>query len=1419
MRRASYWLGLFVVALAVLVAAGFGLLQTRSGKDVLAAAISRVARGPNFALTVDGLSGLVPFQMTARRIALADADGAWLTLRDVRLEIVPADLFAGRLHVRLARAAEVDAVRPSTGPSKPLAEQLHVPRLPFALAVDRLVIDRLALAPAVLGASVVATVSGDVTVTGATAHAALDIHRIDASPGSVALRLTLSGTGPRLDLHLKASEPTGILLAQALHRTDRLPTTLSIDGDGPVSDWHGRLGAAAGPQARLDADLALAVTTETVLGLSAHADMAPLLPPDLAPLVGDNASLSLHATFGGRIVVDHLEFTTASGSIAGDAALGGPSRAVSGHLRADLPDLSKLAGIARGELHGSATLAAELSGDEIRPIVKADLTASGLGNARLSARRIEAHLAAAPTGNIDDPQTRIGIDAHGEVAGLMLPVANEFISHLGQTIDWSLAGAAARDARTVELTQFVVQAGGLDLKGSGRLAVAAGGATGFVNLSGAAKGLRTGIAAADALLGAAPALSATVRGDDAGIVSLDDLTLTGAAAKLVGNARFDATSNKLTAALSVDIPRLEKLRAAAGVDVAGSVGVKVKAQGALDRLQLQTEIVAQHIVAAGRSIDRAQVSGLVADLSQPKAVIDGSFRAGGLDGRLALTAAPIANTGLAVSNLRLSAADSAIAGDLRITFAGGLVEGSLSGRLPDLSRWSELAGRPLGGALDIAAGLGAASGRQGLDLTVNGARLAIGTAAIGRLTATARLADLWREPTGTGRLSASAVRLGALDFSAVTAAFDSRGPGRFAFQGSADGHPLSTTFAGEAGLVAGGASLRLARLTGSLGNEKFALDQPFDLSRRGNDLALSRLALRFGPGRITAGGSVRGEALAFTVDAANLPIAAGARLLGHPNVHGDLSVAATLGGSLRAPQGHLTLNAAGLALAASRQAATPRLGLTVDGDWNGRAVNLRGQVTGLHGDRMAFTGSLPLLLNPAPLGISLPPQGRLALRIEGGGDIAHLADLLPLGEDRLSGKFTADVSVGGTVAAPAASGRLQLSGARYQNFASGAALNNLNAELLGNGDRFQLASLSADDGAGGSLKAQGGLVLGGPGGPTAQLSATLTNFRVAARDEALATASGAVSVTGPLTALKVTAPLTVDHAEVNLPSSLPPSVVVIKVTEINGRVRPGPQPAQAAEASALSVILDITLRLSGTVVVQGHGLDSQWHGRLTITGTTDAPKISGTLVATRGSYALLGKTFRLTRGLITFDGSAKIDPALDIVAEANAADITAQVVVGGLASSPTVSLNSTPPLPRDEILARVLFGSGLRQMTPGQGIELAQAAATLAGGGPGMLDRLRGGLGLDWLRLGQGPAGAASSILNPSVVTPTTQGTTAVSAGKYIAPGVSIGVSQGVSPPTSKVTVEVDLGHHVTVDTEAGQNNGTGIGLNYNYDY
>ena len=1461
MARVFRWFGAVLGLLIVIMLAAFGLVQTRAGQAWLARTIAQTASSPDFAVSMEGLRGFVPFRFKLDRVEIADRDGTYLTLHDFGLDVSPAALLTGRLHIRSLSFAEVDMARSSTAPSTtPLTEYLRVPSLPVGVILDRLSIDRLALAPPVLGESLVATVEGSAQLAGETAQVALDLHRTDGAAGNIVMAMELAGATPILRLQLDASEPTGILLDRLLGRTDRPPLALSVNGTGPLADWHGRVGASAGTLARFDADVTLAVTAQTVLGVSGTAAVTPLLPAEYAPLVGDRVALSLRATFGDRIIVDPLSIGIAAGRLTGDAAFGGPEKAVAAHLRADVPELSPLAGLVGNQLNGSASLSAEVTGTQSRPALVLNISGNEIRLGSAGANHVEADVSAMPTGVLDNPDTRIEFTAKGRVEGLLAPAGVAVPPELGRDIDWSLAATAARDGSTVDLTRLSAEGAGLTLAGAGqlteggpsiegqlRLSIAdlrpfsgfagralAGslelaadasreGTAGFkASLQGSAKGLRTGIAAGDALLGDTVAMTGSFQRDPTGALIVDRLAITGGAASLLGDARFDPAANRLVAALAFELPRLKPLGPALGTEMAGVVSAHVDADGTLDHLRLKSEVEGGDIVAGGARIDRLRLAGEVPDLSEPKAALDGTYRAYGLDGTLALAAELKGNSEVVLPRLRLTAADGAIEGSLDVALDTSLIRGSISGRAPDLGRFSRLAGTPLGGNLEFAAGLDARGG-QLLDLSLTGTRLTAGTAssrvAIGRVDLKARLADILRTPFGTGRLSLTSASVGSAELATAMLALDAPRPGRFVFQGDAKGRPLTVALAGEGGLGPGRIDLRLTRLTGSLGSDRILLEQPLTLSKHGADLGFSGLALDFGTGRITGNGGVRGQSLSLALDAANLPIASGGRLLGYPKAHGGLTIATTLGGTLRAPQGHISLKARELALASSKHSQLPSLGLGVDGNWNGRNLDLKGQVTGLKGDSISFAGSAPLLLTPSPLGISVPPEGRLGLQLQGAGQLEHLADLLPLGEDRVSGHFSADIAVAGTVAAPAANGRLKLSDARYENFATGAVLTNMQADLVGDRDRFTLTSFSAGDSANGSLTAQGSVALKGASGPTAELSAKLANFRVAASDEAVATASGTVSIAGPLTSPKVTAPLTIDRADINLPSSLPPNVVVLKVVETNSKTGKQPPPAPADQPPALPATLDIKIDMPGNIFVRGHGLDSEWRGKLTIAGTSAAPAINGSLEQIHGSVDLLGKTFTLTRGEITFDGSAKLDPVLDIVAEASAADITAQVNINGFASAPKITLTSTPVVPQDEILARVLFNGGVSQLTAGQGLQLAAAAATLAGGGPGVLDRLRGGLGLDWFKLGSGATGPTTGTLNPGGTSSSATGGTALSAGKYIAPGVSVGVSQGISPPTSKVTVEIEVRPHLTVGGEAGQSGSTGLGLNYNYDY
>jgi translocation and assembly module TamB len=1459
-----------VLGVAIVIAlAGFGLLQTAAGRVWLERTVAAAASTPARQVSIEGLRGIVPFRFAVARIALADRAGTYATLRDVSLDLGAAALFAGRLEIRGLRIGELDLARPSVIKSpEPLAADLRLPHLPAAVTLDRLAIGRLILGAPYLGERVAATLTGRAAIANGRAKVRLDLHRIDGRPGNLSLTIGLAGAAPTLTVRLAANEPSGLLLDRLLGRTDHLPLALALDGSGPLADWHGRLAVSAATLARIDAQLALAVGVRTTLGLSGTAALLPLLPAQFAPILGNRVTFSLHARKADdRLVLGRLAVAAAGGTVTGNASFA--SAAIAAKLRVDVPQLSRLSGLLGAAVHGSAALRAAVTGSEHRPIIAASLRGTRIGFDGYAAGQVTADLSATPTGDLDSPRSRIAVAAKGRIERIDMPARLALWPGRDRGIDWSLEASAIPDGSAVELNRLAANGAGLSLAATGRLAEGGRGVTGRARLSvadlrpfsdlagrpiagsvvleGAAERRRAGeieatfngnveafqtaTPSADAFLGTRIALTASLRRNAEGLLILDKLAVAGADAKFSADGRFDPRSHRLAAAALVEVPRLRPLGAALGGDFAGAVSARASFVGPPDRLRVIGRIEGRDIAAGRLRMDRLRLDVQIADLAHPEPIIDGRFRAAGLEGTVSLTAAMSGRSELSVPRLRLAAADGVIDGGLRIGLDSGVVRGSLTGRIPDLARWSRLAGTPLGGNLTFTARL-AAQGGQALDLTMTGTGLAVGAGAsrlaIGRLDLGMRLAGLYRAASGTGRLALTSVRFRNGGFAAARLQFASLRPDRFAFEGSAAGRRLSVAIAGDAEVAPAGATdqfrgltgyeLRLTRLTGLLGGEKFMLYEPLVLSGHGADIAFSGLALGVGAGRIVGHGRLRGQALSLNLNGARLPVAAAANLLGHPDVQGALTFSATIGGTVAAPHGRVEVQLRKLSFAAPVGAQVPRLGLAVTGDWNGRNLALDGRVTGLAGDRIAFAGAVPLLLRTNPYGISVLPDGRLALRLQGEGEIGRVADLLPIGEDRLSGRFAANLALDGTVVAPSASGRITLSDGRYANFASGAILTRINATLTGNRDRLSLTSFSAGDGASGTMTAKGSIIVNGAAGPTAELSATLDDFRVAARDEALVTASGRVSIAGPLAKPTLKAPLTIDRADLNLPASLPPSVVVIRVVRTGTTT--GKRPAPAAPPSAvLPADLDIVLSLPGKIFVRGHGLDSEWRGRLRITGTSSTPRIVGALHAIHGTFEILGKSFRVTRGLITFTGGAQIDPVLDISAQVVASDIVAQITIGGLASAPKITLSSTPALPQDEILSRILFNQSTSRITAAQGLALAQAAATLTGGGPGVIDRLRSNLGLDWLRLGQAGAGPANGIVNPNPNNPSATNGTAITAGKYIANGVSIGVTQGVSPPTSQVTVEVQLGHHLTVDTSAGQNGGTGVGLSYNYDY
>jgi translocation and assembly module TamB len=205
---------------------------------------------------------------------------------------------------------------------------------------------------------------------------------------------------------------------------------------------------------------------------------------------------------------------------------------------------------------------------------------------------------------------------------------------------------------------------------------------------------------------------------------------------------------------------------------------------------------------------------------------------------------------------------------------------------------------------------------------------------------------------------------------------------------------------------------------------------------------------------------------------------------------------------------------------------------------------------------------------------------------------------------------------------------------------------------------------------------------------------------------------------------------------------------------------------------------------------------------LAITGDAAAPAITGTVEKVRGQLDLLGRPFELTRGTITFDGGRDVDPLLDVALELEANDIRGGMVLSGRGSAPELRFVSSPPLPEDEVLPRLLFGRSKQSLSAPEALQLVAGMATLMSGKAGPLDFLRSAAGVDVLRVeGQ------------------TAETATVTVGRNVARGVFVGARQGLGEQGSAVVVEVEVFDGVVVDTEVGQSSGADIGITLRKDF
>jgi translocation and assembly module TamB len=348
------------------------------------------------------------------------------------------------------------------------------------------------------------------------------------------------------------------------------------------------------------------------------------------------------------------------------------------------------------------------------------------------------------------------------------------------------------------------------------------------------------------------------------------------------------------------------------------------------------------------------------------------------------------------------------------------------------------------------------------------------------------------------------------------------------------------------------------------------------------------------------------------------------------------------------------------------------------------------------------------------------------LRVNGRVQSAQNADLqidgtAPLGlanafiaPRRLNGQAQIDLSLVGPLGLQSLSGTISPSGAQFSAPTLGIVLDPIEGQV-------QLASgaatlqLRGQGNNGGSVGVAGRLGLSSPF--EANITATLDRFGI--RDAILYDTSidGTVSITGALSQNALIAgDLRLNETEIRVPSTGVSALGDIPPIDHIGATRPvmrtldraglvGGEETDTAPSRSRTR-LDISLTAPGRVFVRGRGLDAELGGSLQLTGTTSDIIPIGGFDLIRGRLDILNQRFTLDEGRIQLSGS--FDPVLRFVAATEANGITVQIILDGPASSPEISFTSSPELPEDEVLAQLLYGRDLSNLSALQALELEQ---------------------------------------------------------------------------------------------------------------
>ncbi len=1380
-------LGIGLLALIALAALLVTLIDTGPGRRFVVNQIENLEFANGMRIGVDRIDGSLYGEATLHGLTLYDSEGPFLRVPKAQLDWRPFNYLRNHIDIRSLYAPEARLLRLPQFSATPPSEGPLLPDIDIDLRQFK--IDRLIVEQPVTGERRIGTVEGAAEIADGRAQVRLNAMVIggDGRAGGdrVALNLDAVPEENKLALDLNLIAPRNGVLAR-MAGLDQ-PLAVRITGSGDWKMWNGRLSAdlGAGPLARL----ALSARDGTFAARGQARASRLFGPGVVSNLLGPVTNIALRSTWKnrkadltGRLSSDALQLAA-----AGEVDLG-RNRFDALRINFELLRPTAIAPNFTGrDVRGLVTL----NGAIAKPEVDYSLAASRIAFGDTGV----IGLRASGKARFRNDHIAVPIDARAQAITGLDAVAGGTLTNVridgDLAVDWPRILSDNLRIRSDRIDATAVVVANVDtglytgaLKG--RIADYRIDSVGIFNLQTDADVRSTS---------AGPSLVGTIRARSTRLFNDSVRDFLGGNLTAAAQVRYGADGNIRFSELRLNAPKLRITKGSGTYAADGRIDVR----------------------ASGVSQEYGPLSvAITGTASQPNVVLNAS-RPGlglgitGLDAKVRSTANGYAIDATGMTEYGRFTADVLVrttAGPLTLDIRRATIAGiNVSGTVRQTSA-GPFAGRltASGDGLEGIVRLAAAGRYQELLINLRArnamlpepANIAVGAAKID-----ARVI-LYDRPEVVADVQIADTRIGSLEIAALRAVVDYRGR-----RGSA--RMIAEGRSGVPFRVAINADLQpelwRAALSGRVSGIDFRTAAPARILPRGDTYTLLPTQVQFENGSLRLAGSYgRDLKLLARLESVDLRII--------NSFSPGLGLGGRATGAINFEQTGSAFPLADIRLAIRDFSRTTAGSVSQPMDVNLIAAMepSRATLRAVMRTRGMVVGRLQAFADPLGPGRSWTERIAQA-PVTGGirylGPADALFSFAGLADQSLQGPLAVAADLRCRVSEPCLQGIIRGKGLEYRNLTYGTRLTDLQLSGRFTGERLEIQQLSARAGDG-TVTGSGYVSLAASRGYPANFDLRLNDARLASSEDLRVTASGDLQL------IKAANQRPTLRGTIRLPSTRykiarqgaaqVPTLTGVRFKPPRGRQRVTGEPEASPSAAFGDIALDLNVIAPNELFVSGMGLESEWRADLAITGTASNPRIAGQARLIRGTLGFAGRSFELTTGQIRFLGGDGGNAVIALSAEETIEDVDVAINVSGSVDNPRISFSSTPGLPQDEIVSRILFGNSVGSLSTLQAVQLAASLNSLRGSGGGFnpLGKLRSAAGFDRLR-----------ILGADDV----EGRgTALAAGKYITNDIYLEIVTDARGFTA-TQLEVALSRSLSILSQAGGTSGTNVTVRYRKTY